>query len=117
MLDVSIIVAELCKQVPQQLTFQPTDVQLSDLAISASKTNEEPPRFVSIDADNQPLINPFLPQFPFDRDVIAIDSTSIVLGYVPEGLVGAIRASVIVRPEGKKRHRKDQYGACLVVPS
>ncbi len=115
MFDVSSLVAELCKQVPKHLAFEPTDVQLSDLAISASKTNEEPPRFISFDADNQPRINSFLPQFPFDRDVVAIDSTSIVLGYVPEGLVGAIRASVIIKPKGKKHHRKEQYGAYLVV--
>jgi hypothetical protein len=113
--DVSSVVAKLCKQVPKHLAFEPTDVQLSDLAISASKTNEEPLRFVSLDVDNQPRINSFNAQFPFDRDVIAIDSTSIVLGYVPEGLVGAIRASVIIKPKGKKHHRKEQYGAYLVV--
>jgi hypothetical protein len=116
MFDVSTRVTELCKQQPKHLAFEPTDVQLSDFAIPTSKANEETPRFVSIDADKQPQINSFLPQFPFDRDVIAIDSTSIVLGYVPEGLVGAIRASVTIKPKGKKRHRKDQYGACLVVP-
>ena len=115
MFDVSTLVAELCKQVPERLAFEPTDVQLSDLAIPAAKANEEPPRFLSFDAENQPKINSFLPQFPFDRDVIAIDSTSIVLGYVPEGLVGAIRASVIIKPKGKKHHRKEQYGAYLVV--
>jgi hypothetical protein len=116
MFDVSSLVAELCRQQLNQLAFEPTDVQLSDLAMSASKTNEEPARFVSIDIGNQPQINSFLPQFHFYRDVIAIDSTSIVLGYVPEGLVGSIRASVIIKPKGKKHHRKEQYGACLVVP-
>jgi hypothetical protein len=87
-------------------TFEPTDVQLSDLAIATSKANEEPLRFVSIGADNQPRIKSFLPQFPFDLDVIAIDSTSIVLGYVPRVWSGAIRASVIIKLKGKKRHRK-----------
>jgi hypothetical protein len=114
MFDVSSLVAELCRQQPNQLAFEPTDVQLSDLGVSAAKANEEPPRFVGIDAENQPQINSFLPQFPFHRDVIAIDSTSIVLGYVQEGLVGAIRASVIIKPKGKKHHRKEQYEAYLV---
>jgi hypothetical protein len=54
MFDVSSLVAELCRQQLNQLAFEPTDVQLSDLAISASKTNEEPARFVSIDIGNQP---------------------------------------------------------------
>jgi predicted ATP-grasp superfamily ATP-dependent carboligase len=46
--------------------------------------------------------------------IIDLEQRSIVvLGYAPEGLVGAIRASFIVKPKGKKRHRKDQYGAFL----
>jgi len=114
MFDVSTLVTELCKREPKQLSFEQTDVQLSDLVLPTVKTEEEPYRFISIDAENQPLLNSFLPQFPIDRDVIAIDSTSVVLGYIPEGLVGAIRASVIIKPKGKKYHRKDQYGAYLV---
>ena len=53
MFDVSSLVAELCRQQPSQLVFEPTDVQLSDLVISAPKTSEEPPRFVSVDAAPQ----------------------------------------------------------------
>jgi len=107
MFDVSILVTELCKRQPKHLSFEPTDVQLSDLAISASKTNEEPPRFVSINADNQPQINSFLPQFPSDRDVVAIDTTSIVLGGASREVLSALSERRSVSSlKAKKRYRK-----------
>jgi hypothetical protein len=114
MFDVKDLVAELCKQEPKNLSFEPTDVQLSDLTAAAAKAYEEPQRFVTINAKDPPKVSSFAPQFPLDRDVIAVDSTSVVLGYIPEGLVGAIRASVIIKPKGEKHYRKDQYGAYLV---
>ncbi|MGZ4911275.1 MAG: hypothetical protein ACXV5G_11250 [Halobacteriota archaeon] len=114
MFDVSSIVETLCKNVPQLGTFEPTDVQLSDLVVPTTKAGEEPPRSVSITTKNQPPVSSFQAQFPLDRTVVAIDSTSVVLGYVPEGLVGAIRASVITKPEGATYHHMDRYGAYLV---
>ncbi len=78
MFDVSGLVAEPCKQEPIHFSFEPTDVQLFDLVLTTSKAQEEPYRFVSFSAETQPRINSFLPQFPLDRDVIAIDSTSVV---------------------------------------
>ena len=69
----SSLVATLCRQEPEYLSFEPTDVQLSDLAISAPKANEEHPRFVGIDAEPQlpaamttgsPLVMPFRAQKP-----------------------------------------------------
>ncbi len=115
MFDVNPLVAKLCSEAPKQRSFEPTDVQLSDLTASTVKPYEESPQAVAVDSKNQPKICSFQPKFPLDHDVIAIDSTSIVLGYVPEGLVGAIRASVIIKPRGKKHYRKEQYGAYLVV--
>jgi hypothetical protein len=114
MFDVNPLVARLCSERPKQRSFQPTDVQLSDLTASSAKTYEESPQVVSLDSKNLPKLHTFQPRFPLDRDVVAIDSTSIVLGYVPEGLVGAIRASVIIKPKSKKHYRKEQYGAYLV---
>jgi hypothetical protein len=115
MFDVNPLVAKLCSEVPKQRSFEPTDVQLSDLTASSAKPYEESPQAVALNSENKPKIRSFQSKFPLDHDVVAIDSTSIVLGYVPEGLVGAIRASVIIKPKGKKHYRKEQYGAYLVV--
>jgi hypothetical protein len=87
--NVSTLVAELCKQVPEHFAFEPTDVQLSHLVISTTKADEETLRFVCVDPQNQPPICFLHSQFPLDVRVVAMDSTSVVLGYVPEGLVGA----------------------------
>ncbi|MGZ4934371.1 MAG: DNA double-strand break repair nuclease NurA, partial [Halobacteriota archaeon] len=95
--------------------FEPTDVQLSDLVVPTAKAGDEPPRSVNINAADQPPASSFDPQFPLDHTVVAIDSTSVVLGYVPEGLVGALRASVITKPEGSTHHHMDRYGAYLAV--
>jgi hypothetical protein len=115
MFDVSAIVGAMCTPKPKDLTFEPTDVQLSDLAVSSEKAVDEASGFVSIRTSARPPINTFDPEFPLDRRVVAIDSTSVVLGYVPEGLVGAIRASVILKPEGKTQHSMERYGPYLVV--
>jgi len=115
MFDVNPLVARVCSERPKQHSFEPTDVKLSDLTASTAKPYEESPQAVALNSENQPKIRSFQPKFSTDHDVVAIDSTSIVLGYVPEGLVGAIRASVIIKPKGKKHYRKEQYGAYLVV--
>jgi len=115
MFDVSAIVGAMCRPKPKDLTFEPTEIQLSDLAVSTEKTVDEASGFVSIRTGAPPPINSFDPEYPLDHRVVAIDSTSVVLGYVPEGLVGAIRASVILKPEGKTQHAMERYGPYLVV--
>jgi len=115
MFDVSNLVAELYRQQPNHLVFELTDVQLTDIVIPTTKKDEETPRFASVDLQDQPPICSFNPRFPLNDLVVAIDSTSVVLGYVPEGLVGAIRASVIIKPEGTTNHQMQRYGPYLVV--
>jgi hypothetical protein len=78
MFDVSPFVAKLCGEAPKQRSFEPANVQLSDLTAPATKTYDETAQFVTIDSRNL-KINSIAPHFPADRDVIAIDSTSIVL--------------------------------------
>jgi hypothetical protein len=115
MFDVNNIVATICKQTPNNLIFEPIDVQLSDIVVATTKADEEASRFVNLNESICPPISSFQPQNPLEHNVLAIDSTSAVLGYVPEGLVGAIRASVIVKPEGKTHHQMQRYGPYLVV--
>ncbi|MGP8134419.1 MAG: DNA double-strand break repair nuclease NurA [Halobacteriota archaeon] len=115
MFDVSEIVEAICGRKPKERTFEPTDVQLADSTVSTEKAAEDAAGFVSFHDGIEPPINPIDPSFPLDQRVVAIDSTSVVLGYVPEGLVGAIRASVIIKPEGKTLHAMERYGPYLAV--
>jgi hypothetical protein len=114
MFDVNDIVATICREIPNNLLFELTDVQLSDIVVAPTTANEEPPRIVSVDETALLPIASFHPRFPLDQRVVAIDSTSVVLGYVPEGLVGAIRASVILKPNGTTHHQMQRYGPYLV---
>jgi hypothetical protein len=109
MFDVTDIVEMMRGRTPKERTFEPTDVQLSDSTVSIGKAAEDAAGFVSFRDDTHPPINSIHPDYPLERRVIAIDSTSVVLGYVPEGLVGAIRASVILKPEGKTQHAMERY--------
>lgn len=45
MFDVSAIVGAICRPKPKELTFEPTDVQLSDLAVSTEKAVDVAPGF------------------------------------------------------------------------
>jgi hypothetical protein len=46
MFDVKDLVAELCKQERKHFSFEPTDVQLSDLTAPTIKAYEEPQRLI-----------------------------------------------------------------------
>jgi hypothetical protein len=115
MFNVSDIVEAVCGRTPKDRGFEPTDVQLSDSTVTTRKADEDAAGSVSFRGGSRPPVKPIHPGFPLDRRVVAIDSTSAVLGYVPEGLVGAIRASVILKPEGKTQHKMERYGPYLAV--
>ncbi|MGZ4848463.1 MAG: DNA double-strand break repair nuclease NurA [Halobacteriota archaeon] len=115
MFDISSLVATICEPRPRDLTFEPTDVQLSDPVIQREKADDEPPATLSVDTRTRVPTTSFEPQFSVNCRVVAIDSTSVVLGYVREGLVGAIRASVITKPEGTTRHQLKHFGPYLSV--
>jgi len=57
------------------------------------------------------MINPV---YPMDNRVVAIDTTNFTLGEIPDGLVGAIRASIITKPPGKTGHSLQKYGPYLI---
>jgi hypothetical protein len=54
------------------------------------------------------------PRYPRETQVVAIDSTSLALGHITDGIVGAVRASVIVKPANESKWRLERYGPHLV---
>jgi hypothetical protein len=54
-------------------------VQLPDITLPVTNAYEGPHKFVTID-ERDPQLYSFAPEFPVDRDVIAVDGTSVVLG-------------------------------------
>jgi hypothetical protein len=53
------------------------------------------------------------PSYPIEMQIIAIDSTSFVLGEIPDGIVRAIRLSVIVKPKDCTQARLESDGPFL----
>ena len=45
-----------------------------------------------------------LAMYPIENQVVAIDTTNFTLGQIPDGLVGAVRASIITKSPGKTSH-------------
>ena len=41
---------------------------------------------------------------PIEDQVVAIDTTNFTLGQIPDGLVGAVRASIITKAPNKTSH-------------
>jgi hypothetical protein len=115
MLEVDKVVSTICGKIPEGLTFEPSDINLTDYFVSTTKGDEEEVNFVSGDEEEDwTKARSIVPKYPADNQVVAIDSTSVTLGQLPDGLVGAVRASIIIKPAGKTSHSLERYGPYLV---
>jgi len=115
MLEVDKVVSTICGKIREGLSFEPSDTNLTDYFVSTTKGEGEEVNFVSLDEQEKwKKTHPITPKYPLGSQVIAIDSTSIVLGQLPDGLVGAVRASVIIKPAGKTCRSLEKYGPYLV---
>jgi len=115
MFEVDKIVAAICSEIPEGQPFEPASINLTDYFISSTKGDAEGISFVSVDEkEKSAKASAITPRYPIDRQAIAIDSTSITLGQIPDGLVGAIRASIITKPAGRTEHSLEKYGPYLV---
>jgi hypothetical protein len=114
MLNVEKLTEVLHQPLEKNLIFKPYDIDLN--RFFPSKIEEkEPAETLTIHSDvNIPveLLEPFQPK----RKVVAIDTTSITLGHVRDGAVGAIRGAVVVR-EPKKADFIEIYGPYLLAPT
>jgi hypothetical protein len=115
MLEVDKVVSTICGKIPEGLSFEPSDINLTDYFVSTTKGEGEEVTFVSVDEQERwTEAHPIVAKYPMDSQVIAIDSTSVTLGQLPDGLVGAVRASIIMKPAGKTSHSLERYGPYLV---
>jgi hypothetical protein len=114
MLQMDDILSALQGDVREHLTFEPSTVDLAECFVSPSKSDEDDADIVYIEGqENWTRVQRIASVYPADTEVIAIDSTSFQLGQLPEGLVGAVRASVIIRPAGEVNRHLQLYGPYL----
>ena len=115
MLEVSRVATTICGKIPKGLTFKPSDVNLTDYFVHTDKGEGEKVVFVN-EGKYQEWSKPnaIVPKYPIDSQVVAIDSTSMTIGQLPDGLVGAVRASLIIKSSGKRRQSLERYGPYLI---
>jgi hypothetical protein len=101
-------------RIPKGRTFRPSDIGL-DECVGTSQKDDAPDGDETIVREEwEREVRPLTPEYPAESAVVAIDSTGFALGYVPDGLVAALRASVVTRLAGEERHRLERYGPYLV---
>lgn len=116
MIEVEKIVSAITGELASGITFHPSEVGLTDYFLGSEGAGEdEDVGKVEIDTMAEHLSpQPIEPCYPINRRVVAIDSTSFGLGIIPDGLVGAVRLSVIIKEVGKTNHSLERYGPYIV---
>jgi len=116
MIEIDSIVSALSGRLPKGTAFQPSDVDLKEYFVSKEKgeTEEGDEATVREEWRTETESKPLTPRYPTETTVVAIDSTSFALGYIPDGLVGVVRASIVVKLSGQNRQKLERYGPYLV---
>ena len=114
MLQMDDVLSVVPGEVREQLAFEPSTVDLAECFVSPSKSDEDDADTVDIEEQaNWTQVQRMASSYPADTQIVAIDSTSFKLGQLPEGLVGAIRTSVVIRPAGEVNRHLQLYGPYL----
>ena len=115
MLDLNELWATICLDLPEALPFQPSDVDLNKGFISTTKSDDEEPASVDInEREGKEQLRRIEPVYPKDVQAVGIDATSLSLGDLPDGIVGAVRAALVRKPAQAVNHRLELYGPRLV---
>ena len=115
MLDLHELWATICLDLPEALPFQPSDVDLNKGFVSTTKSDVEEPDSVDIDeGEGEEQLRGIDPVYPKDVQIVGIDATSLSLGDLPDGIVGAVRAALVRKPAHASSHRLELYGPRLV---
>jgi hypothetical protein len=109
-IEIDPFVKAVCNKIPQGLTFQPSDADLTEYFQETKRIDEEEATQLELHEPEKKESTPINPKYPLDSEVVAIDTTNFTLGNLPDGLVGAVRASIITKSPGKTSHSLEKYG-------
>lgn len=110
MLNVERLTEPLAVENVESPYFRPLDAYLNaDYREDLGEDDEEDELFIQPNVKLSPQkVSPMKPECP----IVALDSTSRILGYTEDGVVGAIRVAVVIRlPDG--RREIERYGPYL----
>jgi len=114
LIDTNRIESILSWKAPEGTAFESSDVNLTDYFASSPEDTAEDEEIVEELWLQEVERKPLNPRYPKDTAVVAIDSTSFVLGQISDGVVGAIRASVVTKPAGEPDWNLERYGPHIV---
>jgi hypothetical protein len=114
MIEMDHFLKAACGKIPQGLTFQPSDANLNEYFQETKKTDEEETGEIDTHETEQQHSTPIDPKYPANTKIIALDTTNFTLGEIPDGLVGAVRASIITKAPEKPSHSLEKYGPYMV---
>ena len=114
MIEIGNLESALSGRIPKGETFRPSEIGLDECADTSQKDDVPDGNETTVREEWQREVRPLTPRYPAESTVVAIDSTGFALGYVPDGLVAALRASVVTKPAGEDRHRLERYGPYLI---
>ena len=115
MLEVEKLTEILRNPLDEGMTFRPYDVDLNRF-FPPHIEEKEPEETLTLRPNAKISVEKIDPTLPKGM-VVAIDTTSITLGHVKDGAVGAIRGAVIVRKADKKNLKVERYGPYLLAPT
>ncbi|MFH0847954.1 MAG: DNA double-strand break repair nuclease NurA [archaeon] len=111
MIETGPVESILKHQASSSMAFKPSDVNLTECFVPTSKfAGDEEENTINEPYHAEMKIVPLVPKYPKEIQVVAIDSTSFTLGHIEDGIIGTIRASVIVKPAGKSEWSLEKYG-------
>ena len=114
MIDTNPLVSALNGRISRGSSFRPSEVDLSTPFVQTDKGNGEDQREAWINEEWQKKIEYLTPKFPTELNVTAIDATELVLGYIPDGFVAAIRGSLVSKTPNENTHHLERHGPYLV---
>lgn len=113
MINIDSVVTALRGETVKSERFRPSQIDLTQPFVETEKSIGDD-YDGAIVHDELPMGTMHLaPKFPSESDVIAIDSTGLVLGVIPDGLVAALRASIVTKTTENK-HMLEHYGPYLM---
>lgn len=95
-------------------SFRPSEVDLSKPFIQTEQNEDEGQAEALVNEESQKKIERLTPRFPTEQNAIAIDSTELVLGYISDGFVAAIRASLVTKTPNDNKHHLERHGPFLI---
>jgi len=96
------------------VSFRPSEVDLSKPFIQTEPTEDEGQAEAWVNEDTERKIEHLNPRFPTEQRVVAVDSTELVLGYIPGGFVAAVRASLVTKTPNENKHHLERHGPFLI---